>query len=170
LAIKLDGNPYTLEYLSDVGGAKSIDVVKLLGRKKEIDEFKLAEKLKMNVKGIRRILYRLYDKKLVSFRKTRDKDRGWYIYIWRLEQDKLTNLLETRKETAISDLRTQLNYESNNQFFKCEGGCIRITFENAFEMEFVCPECGGKLHHFDNNIIVKQLKKYIENMKTAVGG
>lgn len=170
MAFKLEANPYTLEYLSDVGGAKSIDVVKLLGRKKEIDEFKLADKLKMNVKSIRRILYRLYDKKLVSFRKTRDKDRGWYIYIWRLEKDKLTHLLENRKESAVSDLRNQLSYERNNQFFKCEGGCIRVTFENAFEMEFVCPECGGRLQHFDNTVIVEQLKKYIEEMAIAVGG
>lgn len=170
MAFKMDTNPYTLEFLSDVGGAKSIDVVKMLSKKKEVDEFKLAEKLKMNVKAIRRILYRLYDKKLVSFRKTRDKDRGWYIYIWRLEHEKMTNLLENRKETAIMDLKGQLNYEANNQFFRCESGCMRLTFENAFELEFVCPECGGKLHHFDNEVIVEKLKRYIEEMEVAVGG
>ena len=71
-------NPYSREYLAELGGAKSIDIVGLLGKCKEIDEFKLADKLKMDVKAIRRVLYKLYEKKLVSFRKTRDEERGWY--------------------------------------------------------------------------------------------
>jgi len=170
MAAQIEANPYMLEFLSDIGGAKSIDVVKTLARKKEVDEFSLAEKLKMNVKAVRRILYRLYDKKLVSFRKTRDKDRGWYVYIWRIEQDKLSGLLENRKETAISDLRGQLDYEVRNQFFKCDSGCIRVPFEEAFELEFLCPECGSKLQHFDNATIVDQLRKYIQELELSVGG
>ncbi len=170
MAFRVNQSPHLVEFLSDVGGAKSIDVVQQLFKKDEIDEFRLAETLDMSVKSIRRILYRLYDKKLVSFRKTRDKKRGWYIYIWRLEEERLTNLLEERKKRAISELRSQLEYEANNQFFKCEFGCIRANFEEAFEMEFVCPECGGKLHHFDNQPIVDQLRKYIDNMEMVVGG
>lgn len=162
-------NPYSREYLAELGGAKSIDIVGLLGKCKEIDEFKLADKLKMDVKAIRRVLYKLYEKKLVSFRKTRDEERGWYIYIWRLEKGKLGELLDKKKEDAIDTIRCQLNYEQSSQFFKCENGCMRVPFEKAFEMAFVCPDCKSKLEFFDNTAIVQQLKKYISK-SGRIGG
>ncbi len=162
-------NPYSKEYLAELGGAKSIDIVGLLKRHKEIDEFKLADKLKMDVKSIRKILYKLYEKKLVSFRKTRDEERGWYIYIWRLEKHKLGELLEKRKDEAIDTLRAQLSYEKTNQFFKCQNGCMRVPFERAFEFAFLCPDCKGKLDFFDNTIIVRQLRRYI-TQSAKIGG
>lgn len=167
---KMDNSPYALEFLAEFGGAKSIDVVKTLSKHKEIDEFKLADKLKVEVKAIRRILYRLYEKKLVSFRKMRDMEKGWYIYIWRLEPNKLSELVNIRKNDAVERMKKQLDQEKSTQFFKCENGCMRITFDKAFEFGFICPDCGNKFNHFDNSAIVKQLKQYIDQVDTVYGG
>lgn len=164
---QLRNAPYLREFLAELGGVKSIDIVGILEKRKEIDEFKLANMMKMDVKSIRKILYRLYERKLVSFRKTRDEQRGWYIYIWRLEPSKLKELMKERKSDALDNLKKQLEYEKSSQFFKCKNGCIRVSFDKAVETSFVCPECGNKLDFFDNSSVIKQMKQYIEQ---SVGG
>ena len=156
---------YVKEFLAELGGVKSIDLVSALEKRKEVDEFKLAELLRIEVKAVRKILYRLYEKKVVSFRKTRDEEKGWYTYIWKLEPNKIHDLMNGRKTQAVNSLRDKLERETQNQFFKCANGCMRIPFEKAFELSFVCPECGSKLDAFDNDAIVKQLKQYIEQVE-----
>lgn len=163
-------NSYAHELLAELGGAKSIDLVGLLKKHKEVDEFKLADRLKMDVKAVRKILYRLYEKKLVSFRKMRDETRGWHVYIWRLEPGRIGRLMSERKETSIGRLREQLDHEKGNQFFKCENGCVRVVFDRAFESNFVCSECQGKLTFFDNAVIIKQLREYINQKDSVIGG
>jgi len=163
-------NLYMQEFLAELGGARSIDIVGILRRRKEVDEFKLASLLKMDVKAIRKILYRLYEKKLVSFRKRRDDEKGWYIYIWKLVPNKLDQMMGERRTDAVNELRHRLEYEKNNQFFKCNNGCLRVTFDKAFEMAFVCPECNGKLEFFDNTAVVNQLKKYVSQVDGVIGG
>lgn len=161
----LSDEAYVKEFLAELGGVKSIDLVGALEKRKEVDEFKLAELLRMEVKAVRKILYRLYEKKVVSFRKTRDEEKGWYTYIWKLEPNKIHELMNGRKTQAVNSLREKLERETQNQFFKCANGCMRIPFEKAFELSFVCPECASKLEAFDNDAIVKQLKRYIEQVE-----
>jgi len=156
---------YVKEFLAELGGVKSIDLVSVLEKRKEVDEFKLAGLLHMEVKAVRKILYRLYEKKVVSFRKIRDEEKGWYTYIWKLEPNKIHELMNGRKTLAVNSLREKLERETQNQFFKCANGCMRIPFEKAFELSFICPECGSKLEAFDNEAIVKQLKQYIEQVE-----
>jgi transcription initiation factor TFIIE subunit alpha len=163
-------NPHAQQLLAELGGAKSIDVVGVLRKHKEVDEFKLADRLKMDVKAVRKILYRLYEKKLVSFRKMRDETRGWHVYIWRLEPGKIAKLMTEQKEKSIGQLRDQLDHERGNQFFKCENGCVRVVFDRAFESNFACSECGGKLIFFDNASIIKQLREYINQKDAIIGG
>jgi transcription initiation factor TFIIE subunit alpha len=163
-------NPHAQQLLAELGGAKSIDVVGLLRKHKEVDEFKLADRLKMDVKSVRKILYRLYEKKLVSFRRMRDETRGWHIYIWRIEPGRMAKLMTERREKSIDQLKGQMDYEKTNQFFKCENGCVRVVFEKAFENSFVCSECNGKLVFFDNASIIKQLREYITQKDTIIGG
>ncbi len=163
-------DPHAQQFLAELGGAKSIDIIGLLRKHKEVDEFKLADRLKMDVKSVRKILYRLYEKKLVSFRRMRDETRGWHIYIWRVEPGRMSKLMTERWEKSINQLKTQMDYEKTNQFFKCENGCVRVVFEKAFENSFVCSECGSKLVFFDNLLIVKQLREYINQKDAVIGG
>ena len=161
----LSNEAYVKEFLADIGGVKSIDVVNILKRRKEVNEFRLAERLKMEVKAVRKILYRLYTKKVVSFRKTRDEEKGWYVYVWKLEPKKIVELMGKRKTQAVTSLKEKLERETSSQFFKCVNGCMRISFEKAFELSFICPECGSRLEAFDNEAIVKQLKQYIDQVE-----
>ena len=160
-------NPYALEYLAELGGAKSVDIVTLLEKNGELDEFKLSELLTQDIKSVRKILYRLHNEKVVSFKRKKDQDTGWTVYIWRLETSRLVQLLNKRKEKAIQDLEEKLFFEKNNQFFRCVNGCTRVPFDKAFELGFKCPECKEQLNFVDNSRIVNQLEEYVSQLKIA---
>ena len=162
------GEPEIINALANVAGANSVDIVGELDQESEMDEFSLAERLGMDVKTVRKILYKLYDNRLVKFRRIKDEETGWYIYLWKFENTKLKGLVEKIRKDKVQNLHERLSYEKNNQFFMCENGCIRVPFENAMSVEFVCPHCTGKLNFADNSNIVEQLEKQLGEIERIV--
>jgi transcription initiation factor TFIIE subunit alpha len=162
-------SPDVVNALAKVAGANSLDIVGELSENTEMDEFSLAERLGMDVKTVRKILYKLYDNRLVKFRRIKDKETGWYIYLWKFYEDKLESLVTRIYRERASTLRERLEYESGHQFFICENGCTRTTFENAMEEGFVCPHCGSKLGFVDNSHIVRNLEKQLKEIERSVG-
>lgn len=160
-------NPYALEYLAELGGAQSIDVVSILAKSGELDEFKLSETLSQDIKAVRKVLYRLHNEKVVSFKRKKDQETGWTVYIWKLELERFVDILQKRRVEALVELEEKLMFEKKNQFFKCVNGCSRMPFDKAFELEFKCPECNKQLNFIDNSKIVVQLEKYVSRLKVA---
>ena len=70
-------------------------------------------------------------------------------------------------------LRDRLQYEENYYFFICKACGISNTkyrFDEAFELNFRCPECGGPLEAQDNQKLIDFLKKKIvlnQNIKIS---
>ncbi len=162
-------NPVVTDVLAHVVGANSLDIIEELVTESEMDEFSLAERLGMDVKTVRKILYKLYDHRLVRFRRVKDDETGWYIYIWSFDGEKLNSLVDRVRRDKIKNIRKKLEYERENQFFVCENGCVRVPFENAMEVGFVCPHCGGKLVFFDNSTIIDQLEKQLNEIERTFG-
>lgn len=162
-------NPDVVNALAKVAGANSLDIVYELAEESEMDEFSLAERLGMDVKTVRKILYKLYDNRLVKFRRIKDQETGWYIYLWKFYDEKLDTLVVRLRREKIGTLRTRLDDEKDHQFFICENGCTRIPFEGAMESGFVCKHCGSKLEFVDNTHIIKQLEKQLKEIERSVG-
>jgi transcription initiation factor TFIIE subunit alpha len=121
-----------------------------------------SEILKLNT--VRKTLYKLYSEKLAQFRRIRDKSTGWFIYYWWHEFDLLEEILLEKKKLIEGKLRDRLQFEENNYFFicqNCEESNIKHNFDEAFELNFRCPECGGPLEAQDNQTIIELLKKKI---------
>ena len=124
------------------------------------------EILKLNT--VRKTLYKLYSEKLAQFRRIRDKSTGWFIYYWWHEFDLLEEILLEKKKLVEGKLRERLEFEQNNYFFvcnECEGTNIKYNFEDAFEMNFRCPDCGGALVAQDNDKLIKFLKERIASLE-----
>ena len=155
--------------LAELVGANSLDIVSELINENELDEFSLAERLGMDVKMVRKILYKLYDQRLVRFRRIKDEETGWYIYLWKFDENRLKSLIERVRREKVKKIREQLEYEKSHQFFMCENGCTRLTFEEAMENGFVCPHCGSKLEFFDNSKIIKQLEEHLKELERTFG-
>ncbi|NHJ24339.1 MAG: transcription factor [Candidatus Lokiarchaeota archaeon] len=124
--------------------------------------------LKLNT--VRKTLYKLYSEKLAQFRRIRDKSTGWFIYYWWHEFDMLEEILMEKKKTIENKLRERLEFEENNYFFSCQN-CkdtkIKYNFDEAFELNFRCPDCGEPLIADDNKDLIHFLKEKIVSIENA---
>lgn len=118
----------------------------------------------LKVNTVRKTLYILYNEKLVQFRRIREKSTGWFVYFWWDDFDLLEELLFEKKRILQEKLRDRLDYEQKNQFFACrdcKDNIKNYTFEEAFELNFRCPECGNQLEVQENEDIINFLKDKI---------
>jgi transcription initiation factor TFIIE subunit alpha len=124
--------------------------------------------LKLNT--VRKTLYKLYSEKLAQFRRIRDKSTGWFIYYWWHEFDMLEELLMEKRRIVESKLRERLDFEEKNYFFicqNCQDTNVKYNFDEAFELNFRCPNCGGSLNAEDNKDIIHFLKEKIVSIQNA---
>jgi transcription initiation factor TFIIE subunit alpha len=146
-------------------------IVDLLKDKKDVNEFKIADKLKMTINQARNILYKLYAQDIVSFIRKKDKGKGWYIYYWTLNSLKTVELFMKIKEKEMHDQQALLKSKENKRFYQCKGCAVEMTEETALHHDFSCPECGNLLELSDNSDkikeIVKRISKIEQEMKTA---
>ncbi len=124
----------------------------------------IAEKTGIRLNIVRKVLYKLYDEGLASYRRDKDKETQWYTYDWKFKVDEVEKLKEKRNEEDLAQLKAMLDEEENNMYFICPYGHYRLNFENASDprVEFLCPECDAELVHDDNQDIIDDLKRRIK--------
>jgi len=157
-------NKFVDEVITNVAGSDVVPLVNSIKNRKNVSEFKIAEKLGVNVNIVRNMLYRLYHKNLVSFVRKKDKTKGWYIYYWTFNMKHIKFLADSLKKERVEKLRERLDREKNGFFFVCPNECIRLDFEKATDYYFKCPECGSLLNQEDNQKKIRELEKEIEGV------
>lgn len=157
-----------VSFLEEVVGEEGIAVVKELLERGEASDDEISEKLKIRINVVRRILYKLYEHRLVSYTRTRDKEIGWYTYIWKLDLSKIMMVIRKRKKKALEDLMRKLNYEKNNIFFRCRIDNLKIPYDIASERGFRCPQCEGELVFVDNSEIIRKLEEEIKRLEEEI--
>ena len=176
-------NPLLKSFLYIIGGDVAIEVGTelLLSENEDITDEDITENIKERIEGtgidfepdgseilklntVRKTLYKLYSEKLAQFRRIRDKSTGWFIYYWWHEFDFLEEILLEKKKLIQRKLRDRLQFEEKNYFFLCKN-CNQINtkykFDEAFELNFRCPDCGSPLEAQDNQNIINFLKEKI---------
>lgn len=150
---------------SKVAGEDVVRLIKALKNKKNVSEFTLADSIKKEINLTRNMLYRLYDSNLVSFIRKKDKRKGWYIYYWTFNTDRIKYLAKQIKKQRLEQLKERLDREKSSNFFTCKNQCIRLNFEQATDFEFKCPECGELLNQVDNIQKKADLEKEIKKLE-----
>src|SRR3989338_4262217 len=159
------------EVVRDACGDDVLPLVRKLGGKENISEFKLAEQLKEDIRKVRNVLYRLHGENLVDFTRKKDKKKGWYIYYWDFYLKRAFETALVHKEKRLEILRDLLKKEETGQYFSCPDNDVRLVFEQAIEHGFKCPECDKVLVQ-DNNArkvqrIIKTMGELEEEIKNA---
>src|SRR3989344_9465552 len=80
------------EIIKEAIGEDSLKVVEFLKDKKNISDFKIAEKTDTDIHEIRNILYRLYNQNLVTYYRKKDRQKGWYISYWTFNKKRITDV------------------------------------------------------------------------------
>src|SRR3989344_194010 len=166
--------PMQIKILKDVvvniAGPNAAGVVDLLFGRKNINEFLIAKKLKLNINQTRNILYKLADHGLVSFSGKKDKKSGgWYTYYWTLDTGKSFVSLKNRLMEDIKILEKQLEDRKKVTYYYCKNCDIEMNEEQALLNNFTCPECGEVLVLQDPAPLLSGIQKNIEKNKEYLG-
>jgi len=153
------------EFIKRISGEEAIEVVEELKERDEATDEEIAENVSSDLNYVRKVLYQLYNKGLAEYTRSRNSKTGWVTYTWWLELENADSALENEKEGIMEDLKERLKYEQNNMFYLCPDNHSKLTFEEASDINFECPECGKTLQHSENEKAIKELKNQIEMIR-----
>jgi len=161
---KLTNNQEADSMLLETVGEEGLDVVQCLLGGEETDE-KMSETTGLRLNTVRKILYKLYDFRLASYVRTKDKEIGWYTYTWRLHLDKVSNIILLRKKAVLTELNKRLEFEREHVFFSCSSDASKFSFDKATESGFKCPNCDASLEFVDNQQSIMELEDKIRTIE-----
>jgi transcription initiation factor TFIIE subunit alpha len=128
--------------IMEIAGEKALSVAEAL--EEPLSDEDLASSCKIKVSEVRAVLNKLHSYGLTSYERTRDKESGWYSYIWRLSLGDVNKILDKKKEVAaVGGLDESFDFYTCSACKKGEG--VMIPFEVAFENKFKCLDCGAPL-------------------------
>ena len=143
-----------------VEGEENLPVVESLIEGIGTDE-EIAEKTEIKLNIVRKVLYKLYDTGLATYKRSKDPETQWFSYTWKFDNDEVINHIIQDSENYLKILNDELDHEENNMFFVCPEGHVRLDFDESSDYEFLCPNCDEELEFQDNTKIIKQIKEDI---------
>ena len=150
---------------SIVEDESNLPIVQALNDGIETDE-EIANETGIKLNIVRKILYRLYDMGIASYKRSKDPETQWFTYSWKFEKDEIINRIIKDSENYLSMLNEELDREENNMFFICPQGHVRLDFDEASDYEFLCPACGEELEFQDNAETIEQIKEDIKMVES----
>jgi len=153
--------------VKEVIGEDSIKIIEYLKDKKNVSDFKIAEKVDRDIHDVRNILYRLYNYNLVTYYRKKDRQKGWYISYWTFNKKRIKELMSKINREKLAKYSVRLREEEANfgNFYLCPNACVRVGFEKAVDLEYRCPECGNILNHQDNTKTIDFLRTKIKELQ-----
>jgi transcription factor E len=145
-----------------MAGKNAEEIIDIVYKKENVNEFKIAEKLKRNINEVRNILYKLSSFNIITSTRKKDKRKGWYTYFWTLNVERALETLLKFKEQEIYNLEHILKSRQMKQFYFCESDSIEMSEETALHHNFLCPECNQLLQPVNEEKKLKEINTRIE--------
>ncbi|HIP34634.1 MAG TPA: transcription factor E [Methanothermococcus okinawensis] len=163
-------DPLVQQILLDIleDNIEGFDVLTTLIELGEATDDEISRKLNLKLNTVRKLLYKLYDARLVDYTREKEEDINWYTYTWKPTLDKLPWVIKKRVQEKLKKLKEQLTIEENNMFFYCTKCGIKYLFEEAIDCGFRCPHCGGILKEYDNSRDIELLKDQIKFLEEGL--
>ena len=165
-----------IKYVVDLSGEKGLEVFEYLIDHGQLEENALAKRLKFEkANAIRKFLYKLYNKNLVSYSKKKSGSKAWYTYFWKANPERLVFLLQKEYEDEIQQAKKAIELNKANDFYVCDTCNRRYELNRALENDFKCANCGSVLTHIEQTLVlgdkenrISFLKNKIEKLKELV--
>lgn len=155
-----------LEIARVIGGEEGAKILEILHEVEDMTVEELAEKTGIEVNTVRKLLYKFYNHSIITSRRFRDKETGWFIFQWRLQPELLPAFIQGLKQKILKKLQVKLEYELSHEFYHCGNPtCPKIPFEEAMEVVFHCPVCNSPLKPLNNTKTIDFLKKKISEIE-----
>lgn len=141
---KLLRDPRVRRWLVQAIGENSIHVIQEFDR--EMPDEEIAKKSNIRPSDVRVVLNRLHSYGLATYSRSRDKNSGWYSYVWRLDKAHAQELAEGMEKIDLGAGEQKGEVEIK-EYYYCpdEGIRVRYLFEVAAANNFRCANCGAML-------------------------
>src|SRR6187200_3172541 len=90
----------------------------LLNTQNDTDE-EIAGATGMRINVIRKVLYDMFGKALITGIRVKDEKKGWFVYRWRAKGDQVDNFIDNQKKKILDRLQKRLEYEESSEFYHC---------------------------------------------------
>ena len=152
-----------------IGGEEYQRVAKALLSTQDATDEEIASATGMRINIIRKVLYDMFGKALITGIRVKDEKKGWFVYRWRAKNDQVDNFIDNQKKKILERLQKRLEYEESSEFYHCGNDqCQRIKFDIAIESFFKCPTCKANLSMVDNNEIKEALRYKIDQIISEI--
>lgn len=148
-------------------GPEAVPVAKFLKGKKDVSEFAIEKAMKTDIQLVRNILYQFYENNLVSYKRKKDRVKGWYVSYWTFNNKKVLDVLDKIKRQKLEKFRERLEMENSSSYYICPSTCQRVEFGQAVQLNFRCTECGNLLMEQDNQKTIAFLREKIKEMEAS---
>ena len=152
-----------------IGGEEYEKVATALLETEDATDEEIATATGMRINIIRKVLYDMFGKALITGIRVKDEKKGWFVYRWRAKSDQVENFIDNQKKKILDRLQKRLEYEESSEFYHCGNDqCNRIKFDSAIESFFKCPTCKGNLNMIDNTKTKEALQYKIEQIISEI--
>ncbi len=149
-----------------IGGDEYLKVARSLLKSEDATDEEIASSTGLRINLVRKVLYDLFGKAQNTGIRVNDERKGWFVYRWRSRRDEVENFIEGQKKKIVDRLQQRLDYENSSDFYHCGNeDCPRITFEDALEAFFKCPNCGKVVNIKKNDKSKKAFGKKIDEIR-----
>ena len=149
-----------------IGGDEYLKVARSLLKAEDATDEEIASSTGLRINMVRKVLYDLFGKSLITGIRVKDERKGWFVYRWRSRREEVENFIEKQKKKINERLQQRLDYESSSEFYHCGNeDCPRVTFEDSLEAMFKCPSCNQVLNLKKNDKAKKAFAKKIDQIK-----
>ena len=98
-----------------LGGEEYVKVARALLNNENATDEEIASATGLKINVVRRVLYDLFGKSLITGIRVKDPKRGWYVYQWRAQTDQVDAFLSNKKRKILGRLKQRLDYETSRR-------------------------------------------------------
>src|SRR5215510_7248934 len=152
-----------------IGGEEYLKVARGLLNTNDATDEEIASVTGLRINIIRKVLYDMFGKALITGIRVKDEKKGWFVYRWRAKRDQVDSFIDNQKKKILDRLQIRLEYEESSEFYHCgNNNCSHVKFDFAVEQFFKCNTCNESLNMIDNSKIKEALRHKIEQIISEI--
>lgn len=159
-----------LDIVSEIVSDEATQVVEFLYSNPGASEFDISENIGFTVSQVRSMLYDLKAKNLIDYDRKKDKEKGWYLYYWRVVSQNFETVYANEKKTKLIQFKERLETEEESIYYICPNFCKRLSFDDVLEHNFTCPVCGSLMNEENKTRKIEMLKRNIKEHEDLLSG
>lgn len=140
-------NAHTRQLLIEMAGENAIAVIREFTE--DMSDSELARRVKIKVSEVRAVLNKMHSEGLVRYTRNRDKESGWYTYIWSVNDGRMKGIMGCVGGKGVQEGEAAGGAGGETYVCKNCGGGGRIPFEKAVVVLFRCSSCGSSLSYYE---------------------